>query len=106
MRERTRSDGETKMVNIGNEWDSLLADQFQSEYYRKLRAFLVDEYNRYNVYPPADCIFNALKYTPYSKVKAVLLGQDPYHGPGQAHGLCFSVKRGVMPPPSLKNIFT
>ncbi len=106
MRERTRSDGETKMVNIGNEWDNLLADQFQSEYYRKLRAFLVDEYNRYNVYPPADCIFNALKYTPYSKVKAVLLGQDPYHGQGQAHGLCFSVKRGVMLPPSLKNIFT
>ena len=94
------------MVNIGNEWDNLLADQFRSEYYRKLRAFLVDEYNRYNVYPPADCIFNALKYTPYSKVKAVLLGQDPYHGAGQAHGLCFSVKRGVMPPPSLKNIFT
>ena len=62
MRERTRSDGETKMVNIGNEWDNLLADQFRSEYYRKLRAFLVDEYNRYNVYPPADCIFNALKY--------------------------------------------
>ena len=71
------------MVNIGNEWDELLADQFRSEYYKKLRAFLVDEYNRYNVYPPADCIFNALKYTPYSKVKAVLLGQDPYHGPGQ-----------------------
>ena len=94
------------MVNIGNEWDELLADQFRSEYYKKLRAFLVDEYNRYNVYPPADCIFNALKYTPYSKVKAVLLGQDPYHGAGQAHGLCFSVKRGVMPPPSLKNIFT
>ena len=93
------------MVNIGNEWDSLLADQFQSEYYRKLRAFLVDEYNRYNVYPPADCIFNALKYTPYSKVKAVLLGQDPYHGPGQAHGLCFSVKKGVDVPPSLVNIY-
>ena len=93
------------MVNIGNEWDSLLADQFRSEYYRKLRAFLVDEYNRYNVYPPADCIFNALKYTPYSKVKAVLLGQDPYHGPGQAHGLCFSVQDGVPFPPSLINIF-
>ena len=93
------------MVNIGNEWDNLLADQFQSEYYRKLRAFLVDEYNRYNVYPPADCIFNALKYTPYSKVKAVLLGQDPYHGPGQAHGLCFSVKKGVDVPPSLVNIY-
>ena len=106
MRERTRSDGETKWVNIGNEWDNLLADQFQSEYYKKLRKFLVSEYNNHRVYPPADCIFNALKYTPYSKVKAVLLGQDPYHGAGQAHGLCFSVKRGVMPPPSLKNIFT
>ena len=93
------------MVNIGNEWDELLADQFRSEYYKKLRAFLVDEYNRYNVYPPADCIFNALKYTPYSKVKAVLLGQDPYHGPGQAHGLCFSVQDGVPFPPSLINIF-
>ena len=93
------------MVNIGNEWDNLLADQFRSEYYRKLRAFLVDEYNRYNVYPPADCIFNALKYTPYSKVKAVLLGQDPYHGPGQAHGLCFSVPEGIEQPPSLQNIF-
>ena len=93
------------MVNIGNEWDNLLADQFQSEYYRKLRAFLVDEYNRYNVYPPADCIFNALKYTPYSKVKAVLLGQDPYHGQGQAHGLCFSVKPDVDIPPSLVNIY-
>ena len=93
------------MVNIGNEWDELLADQFQSEYYRKLRAFLVDEYNRYNVYPPADCIFNALKYTPYAKVRAVILGQDPYHGPNQAHGLSFSVRKGVAPPPSLVNIF-
>ena len=87
------------MVNIGNEWDELLADQFSSDYYKKLRAFLVSEYRTHNIYPPADCIFNALKYTPYSKVKAVLLGQDPYHGAGQAHGLCFSVKRGVMPPP-------
>ena len=93
------------MVNIGNEWDELLSDQFSSEYYKKLRRFLVNEYNNYNVYPPADCIFNALKYTPYSKVKAVLLGQDPYHGAGQAHGLCFSVQPGVVPPPSLKNIY-
>ena len=93
------------MVNIGNEWDELLSDQFSSEYYKKLRRFLVNEYNNYNVYPPADCIFNALKYTPYSKVKAVLLGQDPYHEPGQAHGLCFSVNDGVPFPPSLQNIF-
>ena len=64
MRERTRSDGETKMVNIGNEWDNLLADQFQSEYYRKLRAFLVDEYNRYNVYPPSIAAIQESKFLP------------------------------------------
>ena len=68
------------MVNIGNEWDNLLADQFRSEYYRKLRAFLVDEYNRYNVYPPADCIFNALKYTPCG---------GSIFGPGGWPGRCF-----------------
>lgn len=94
------------MVNIGNDWDALLKDQFESEYYKNLRRFLVSEYDHHNVYPPADCIFNALKATPYGNVKAVILGQDPYHGKGQAHGLCFSVQRGVVPPPSLKNIFT
>lgn len=94
-----------KMVNIGNDWDILLKEQFESEYYKKLRRFLVSEYNNYNVYPPADCIFNALKTTAFCDVKAVILGQDPYHGAGQAHGLCFSVKKGVQPPPSLKNIY-
>lgn len=93
------------MVHIGNEWDTLLADQFQKEYYLKLRKFLASEYRTQTVYPDMHDIFNALRYTSYSAVKAVILGQDPYHGPGQAHGLCFSVRRGVAPPPSLINIF-
>lgn len=93
------------MVHIGNEWDALLAEEFRKEYYLRLREFLKKEYNTYNVYPPMNDIFNALRYTSYSDVKAVILGQDPYHGAGQAHGLCFSVKRGVQPPPSLQNIF-
>ncbi len=93
------------MVHIGNEWDELLAGEFQKEYYLKLRQFLISEYNSRRIYPPMNDIFNSLKYTPYNSVKAVILGQDPYHGAGQAHGLCFSVKRGVVPPPSLQNIF-
>ena len=93
------------MVNIGNDWDVLLKDEFQKEYYQQLRKFLVDEYNRGPVYPGMYDIFNALKYTSYEDVKVVLLGQDPYHGAGQAHGLCFSVKKGVNPPPSLQNIY-
>ncbi len=93
------------MVHLGNEWDDILASEFQQEYYRKIRYWLKKEYSEQTVYPDMHDIFNSLKYTPYSKVKAVLLGQDPYHGPGQAHGLCFSVLPGVEPPPSLKNIF-
>ncbi len=93
------------MVNIGNEWDALLADEFQKDYYLELRQFLISEYNTRNIFPPMNDIFNALRYTSYSDVKAVILGQDPYHGAGQAHGLCFSVKKGVQPPPSLVNIY-
>lgn len=93
------------MVNIGNEWDALLGEEFKKEYYLKLRAFLAREYKTRRIFPDMYDIFNALKYTSYSDVKAVILGQDPYHGEGQAHGLCFSVKKGVEPPPSLKNIF-
>lgn len=93
------------MVNIGNEWDELLKDEFKKEYYLRLRAFLAKEYKERTIYPHMNDIFNALRYTSYSDVKAVILGQDPYHGEGQAHGLCFSVKKGVEPPPSLKNIF-
>jgi len=93
------------MVKIGNEWDSILAEEWGKPYYRNLREFLKHEYALYDVYPNMHDIFNALKYTSYSDVKAVILGQDPYHQPGQAHGLCFSVKKGVPPPPSLVNIF-
>ncbi len=93
------------MVNIGNEWDGLLKDEFEKEYYLKLREFLKKEYFTYQVYPNMYDIFNALKFTSYSDVKAVIIGQDPYHGPGQAHGLCFSVQKGVAIPPSLQNMY-
>ena len=93
------------MVQIGNEWDEILKDEFQSDYYAQIRETLKQEYASQEIYPPMQDIFNALRYTSYSDVKAVLLGQDPYHGPGQAHGLCFSVRPGVAPPPSLQNIF-
>ena len=93
------------MVHIGNSWDEILKDEFKKEYYLKLREFLKIEYKREKIYPDMYDIFNSLKYTDYNDVKAVILGQDPYHNPGQAHGLCFSVKAGIEPPPSLKNIF-
>lgn len=92
-------------MHIGNEWDALLADEIQKDYYLKLRQFLISEYTTRRIYPPMEDIFNALRHTSYSDVRAVILGQDPYHGPGQAHGMCFSVKRGTPPPPSLQNIF-
>lgn len=93
------------MVQLNNTWDSLLQEEFQKEYYQKLRQILAREYQMQTVYPDMHDIFNALKTTDYPDVKAVILGQDPYHGPGQAHGFCFSVKPGVEPPPSLKNIY-
>lgn len=93
------------MVHLGNDWDEMLADEFKKDYYLRLREFLKTEYNTRRIYPPMNDIFNALKHTAYKDVRAVILGQDPYHGAGQAHGLCFSVKKGVEPPPSLQNIF-
>lgn len=95
------------MVHLNNTWDELLADEFRKEYYLKIREFLKSEYANpaFPVYPPMNDIFNALKITDYNAVKAVILGQDPYHGPGQAHGLSFSVREGIAPPPSLVNIF-
>ncbi len=93
------------MINIGNDWDNLLADQFSSEYYQNLREFLINEYKTKTIYPSKYDIFNALKETAYQDVKVVILGQDPYHGEGQAHGMCFSVKEDMPPPPSLVNIF-
>ncbi|MDE5576997.1 MAG: uracil-DNA glycosylase [Oscillospiraceae bacterium] len=93
------------MVNIGNEWDELLKDEFTKEYYLKLREFLKAEYSTRRIYPNMYDIFNSLKFTSYSDVKAVIIGQDPYHGAGQAHGLCFSVQKGTAIPPSLQNIY-
>lgn len=93
------------MVHIGNDWDELLKNEFQKEYYLNLREFLKKEYSNYTIYPNMYDIFNALKYTSLKDTRVVILGQDPYHGPNQAHGLCFSVKKGVEPPPSLKNIY-
>lgn len=93
------------MVNLGNDWDLILKEEFEKDYYLKLREFLKTEYRNYRVYPDMYDIFNALRYTSFNDVKVVILGQDPYHGAGQAHGLCFSVQKGVEPPPSLKNIY-
>lgn len=93
------------MVNIGNDWDDILKDEWEKPYYITLRQFLKKEYSTQRIYPDMHDIFNALKYTSFENTKVVIIGQDPYHGYGQAHGLCFSVKKGVVPPPSLKNIF-
>ena len=93
------------MVKIGNSWDTVLRDEFKKEYYLKLREFLKQEYGQGTVYPDPDNIFNALKLTSYDDAKAVIIGQDPYHEPGQAQGLSFSVPRGMKKPPSLVNIF-
>lgn len=90
---------------LKNDWADKLAGEFEQPYYRALRAFLIEEYRNGTVYPDMYDIFNALHFTPYAATKVCILGQDPYHGPGQAHGLSFSVKRGVPPPPSLQNIF-
>jgi uracil-DNA glycosylase len=93
------------MVNIGNDWDEILKDEWKKPYYILLRQFLKEEYKNHTVYPKMEDIFNAIKYTSFEDVKVVIIGQDPYHGPNQAHGLCFSVKKGVEPPPSLQNIY-
>lgn len=93
------------MQILKNDWHDLMKDEFKKDYYLKLRQFLISEYKTRTIYPDMYDIFNALHYTPYKDVKAVILGQDPYHGPNQAHGLSFSVKPGVPAPPSLVNIY-
>ena len=93
------------MINLGNDWDKILESEFKKDYYLRLREFLKEEYFTKKIYPPMNDIFNALKYTSYENARVVILGQDPYHGFGQAHGLCFSVKEGIQFPPSLQNIF-
>jgi len=92
-------------VRIEASWKSKLREEFVKEYFIKLSDFVRKEYRKYTIYPPAGLIFNAFDLCPFDKVKAVIIGQDPYHGPGQAHGLCFSVRDGVEHPPSLINIF-
>jgi uracil-DNA glycosylase len=92
-------------VKIEPGWKSRLNTEFEKEYFVRLTGFIRDEYRNARIYPPGSLIFNAFDVCPFGKVKAVILGQDPYHGPGQAHGLCFSVKNGVDFPPSLINIF-
>ena len=93
------------MVNFGNDWDEVLKGEFDKEYYIKLRSFLKNEYATKTVYPSMYDIFNALKWTPYKDTKIVIIGQDPYHGVNLAHGLAFSVKKGIAIPPSLVNIY-
>lgn len=93
------------MVQIGNDWDGILADEWEKPYYKTLHEFLKKEYSSATVYPDMYDIFNALKYTSFADTRVVIIGQDPYHGRGQAHGLCFSVKKGVSLPPSLVNIY-
>ena len=91
------------MIDLGD-WNERLAPLFQDERYLKIRAFLKEEYSAHVVYPDMYDIYNCFRYTPFSEVKVVLLGQDPYHNEGQAHGLCFSVKEGMKKPPSLENM--
>lgn len=93
------------MVKLGNSWDGILTGEFEKPYYLKLKEFLTHEYKTKVIYPDKYNIFNALKLTPYEEVKVVILGQDPYHGPGQAHGLSFSVQPGIQTPPSLQNMY-
>lgn len=93
------------MVDIGNDWDLVLKGEFEKSYYLELREFLKKEYSTRIIYPNMNDIFNALKYTSYKDTKILILGQDPYHGENQAHGLAFSVKPGIKTPPSLLNMY-
>lgn len=92
-------------IIFDNDWQDVLGEEFEKPYYLQLREFLKQEYFTKTVYPPMEDMWSAFRYTPYAKVKVVILGQDPYHGPGQAHGMSFSVKPGVPHPPSLQNMF-
>jgi len=93
------------MINIGNDWDDYASSEYEKDYYKNLRTFLVSEYKTQTVYPHVNDIFNAIKYTSLTETKVVILGQDPYINPGEAHGLSFSVNKGIRIPPSLLNIY-
>lgn len=90
---------------IGNDWDIILQEEYEKEYFDKIKKIVRSEYNTKEIFPPANRVFYAFRKTPYKNVKVVILGQDPYHGVGEANGLCFSVNRGIKMPPSLKNIY-
>ncbi len=92
-------------VKIEPSWEVALQDEFEKDYFKQLIHFVKEEYKIHSCYPPGKQLFSAFDHTPFTKVKLVIIGQDPYHGPGQAHGLCFSVPEGISPPPSLINIF-
>jgi uracil-DNA glycosylase len=93
------------VVKIEESWKDILKDEFEKPYFSQLTDFVKSEYLQNKIFPPGKEIFNAFNLCPFDKLKVVIIGQDPYHGPGQAHGLCFSVKEGIDFPPSLKNIF-
>ncbi|MCH9634345.1 MAG: Uracil-DNA glycosylase [Chlamydiae bacterium] len=95
----------TDQIPLLNDWQDFFRSEFNQDYFKKLEQFLTEEINKEEVFPPRSLVFNSFFQTPLSQVKVVIMGQDPYHGPGQAHGLSFSVSQGVPPPPSLKNIF-
>jgi len=99
------NDVDTNISLIGNDWDEILKSEFQEEYFYNLLKYVQKEYKKVTVYPPKNEVFKAFRYTPYNNLKVVILGQDPYHGEGEAEGLSFSVKKGIKKPPSLNNIF-
>lgn len=90
---------------IGNDWDNLLKDEYNKDYFKDLEKFVLKEYNAKTIYPKINKVYNAFRYTSFNDIKVVIIGQDPYHGENQAEGLCFSVKKGLQKPPSLVNIF-
>ena len=90
---------------IGNDWDNILKQEYEKEYFKNLEQFVFNEYKSKTIYPKINEIYNAFRYTSFNDIKVVIIGQDPYHGENQAEGLCFSVKKGVVKPPSLNNIF-
>ena len=90
---------------IGNDWDNVLKDEYEKEYFKKIKDIVRNEYNNKTIFPPANRVFYAFRKTTYKDTRVVILGQDPYHGVGEANGLCFSVNRGIKMPPSLKNIY-
>ena len=90
---------------IGNDWDIVLKEEYEKDYFKKIKDIVREEYNKKMIFPPANRVFYAFRETPYKDTRVVILGQDPYHGEGEANGLCFSVNRGIKMPPSLKNIY-